>query len=156
MSDGRPSLVPSTHLQLNSLAIGQRTCALTFVAAHSPRRCDPGENTHLHAIYCVLHALRRCLVTKLTPWECQHSTFLMCFERFERISGNQMDFFVVLHQCHVPASPGHCVFRPRPVTWVHQTRLRQYGQVRQSRNGLQKRIMQISAYGSVRLIIGLP
>ena len=91
MCDGRLSLVPSTHLQLNSLAIGQRTCALTFVAAHSPRRCDPGETTHFLAIYCVLHALRRCLVTKLTPWECQHSTFLMCFERFERISGNQMD-----------------------------------------------------------------
>ena len=91
MSDGRSSFVPSTHSQLNSLAIGQRTCALTFVAAHSPRRCNPGETTHLHANYCALHALRTCLVTKLTPWECQHSTFLMNLERFERMSGNKMD-----------------------------------------------------------------
>jgi hypothetical protein len=91
MCDGRSSLVPSTHLQLNSLAIGQRTCALTLVAAHSPRRCDPGETTNFHAIYCVLHALRGCLVTKLTPWESQHSTFLMCFTRFEKMSGHKID-----------------------------------------------------------------
>ena len=86
MSDWRSSLVPSTHF-----AIGQRTCALLFVAEHSPRRCDPGETTHLHAIHCVLHALRGCLLTKLTPWECQHSTFLANFERLERTSGSKMD-----------------------------------------------------------------
>ena len=51
------SYIPSTHLQLNSFAI-EFICnwpahslphslrALTFMAAHSPKRCDPGETAH--------------------------------------------------------------------------------------------------------------
>ena len=52
-------MIPSTHLQLNSFAI-EFICnwpahslphsprALTFMAAHSPKRCDPGETKHSH------------------------------------------------------------------------------------------------------------
>jgi hypothetical protein len=27
----------------------------------------------------------------LGPWECPHSTFLLCFTRFERMPGNEVD-----------------------------------------------------------------
>ena len=33
----------------------------------------------------------RCRVTKLIPWECPHSTFRLCFTRFEKMSGNKLD-----------------------------------------------------------------
>ena len=42
----------------------------------------PGS-AHIQRFYCVSHALRGCRATKLTPWECPHSTFLLCFTRFE-------------------------------------------------------------------------
>ena len=35
--------------------------------------------------YCVLHAFRGCWVTKLIPWVCPHSTYLLRFTRFERM-----------------------------------------------------------------------
>jgi hypothetical protein len=40
--------------------------------------------------------LRDCRVTKLIPWDCPHSTFLLCFTRFERMPGNKVDSLGVL------------------------------------------------------------
>jgi len=49
----------------------------------------PGS-AHIQCFYCVLHDLRECRVTKLIPWECPHSMFLLCFTRFERMPGNKV------------------------------------------------------------------
>ena len=49
------------------------------------------RNAHMQCFYCVLHALRRCQVTKLIPWECPHSPFLLCFTHFESMPGNRTD-----------------------------------------------------------------
>jgi hypothetical protein len=34
-------------------------------------------------------------VTKLIPWECPCSTFLLCFTRFERVPGNKVGSLAV-------------------------------------------------------------
>ena len=49
----------------------------------------PGS-AHIQRFYYALHALRGCWVTKMNPWECPHSTFLFCFTRFEKMSGNKL------------------------------------------------------------------
>ena len=88
--------------------------------AHSPRTyaalkkwCNvakgPMELHFLHAAlgtsgscisWFVLHAWRRCQATKLITWECQYSTFLMCFTRFARMLGDKLDSLRV-HTFHV-------------------------------------------------------
>ena len=46
------------------------------------------RSAHMQCFYCVLHALRRCQVTKLIPWESQ---FLLCFTHFESMLVNRTD-----------------------------------------------------------------
>ena len=43
----------------------------------------------------VLHAVSGCRATKLIPWECPHSTVLLCFTRFERMPGDKVGFLGV-------------------------------------------------------------
>ena len=50
----------------------------------------PGS-AHIQRFYYVLHASKKCQVTKLIPWECQYWTCVLCFTRFERMPGNKVD-----------------------------------------------------------------
>ena len=47
---------------------------------------------YIRSFHCVSHALRRCRVTKLMPWECPHSTFPLRSTRFENMPENKFDY----------------------------------------------------------------
>ena len=68
----------------------------------------------MQCFYCVLHALRRCQVTKLIPWECPHSPFLLCFTHFESMLGNRTD------SLEVPTLYFYCVSHALGRCWVTQ------------------------------------
>jgi hypothetical protein len=46
----------------------------------------PGSD-HIQRFYCVLHASSGCQVTKLIPYECARSVFLLHSTRFEKDVG---------------------------------------------------------------------
>jgi hypothetical protein len=50
----------------------------------------PGS-AHIQRFYYVLHASKKCQVTKLIPWECQYWTCVLCFTRFERMPGDKVE-----------------------------------------------------------------
>jgi hypothetical protein len=70
---------------------------ITFLLCFTRFERDAGYQTcchgsaHIRRIYRVLRALTGCQVTNLIPWECPHSTFLLCFTCFEWMPLNKLD-----------------------------------------------------------------
>ena len=50
----------------------------------------PGS-AHIQRFYYVLHASKKCQVTKLIPEKCQYWTCVLCFTRFERMPGDKVE-----------------------------------------------------------------
>ena len=59
------------------------------------------ESAHIQSFYCFFTFLcDNIRATKLIPWECPHSTGLLCFTRFETMLGNKAGFLGV-SRCNV-------------------------------------------------------